>query len=90
MAYTHPQNLRQETSGRPQCSLASFILFKHLKIKMNKNMVEGCAKDKTTNMTDLTQIRQGWHVHVVCILLHLTLMASNDIDRKSNSKISIM
>ena len=90
MANTHPQNLRQETSGRPQCSLASFILFKHLKIKMNKNMVEGCAKDKTTNMTDLNQTRQGWHVHVVCILFHLTLMASNDIDRKSNSKISIM
>ena len=50
-------------------------------------MAQGRAKDKTTQMTKQNQIRQGWHVHMRNIPLHLTVMASNDRDSQSNSNM---
>ena len=50
-------------------------------------MALGCAKDKTTQMTEQNQIIPGWHVHVRNIVLHLTCMASNDRDSQSNSNM---
>ena len=41
-------------------------------------MTQGCAKDKTSQLTQQKQIRQGWPILVRNSLLHLTFTASNE------------
>ena len=41
-------------------------------------MTQGCAKDKTSQLTQQKQIRQGWHILMRNSLLHLTFTASNE------------
>ena len=41
-------------------------------------MTQGCAKDKTSQLTQHKQIRQGWHILMRNSLLHFTFTASNE------------